>query len=140
MPVEPDGGIGDGAGPIPDPDGSELAKSDREISDPEILKGEIPVRYHGVWDYVRGSCSADSDMRMEIGPRRITFYESVGNVAGVGQDGDDAIADLIMEGEGETWVESTRLSLVEKDGKMQLHTSDATKPRVIDKYPRKRCP
>lgn len=113
--------------------------SDKTITDPAISNGEIPARFTGVWDYVGGTCSPDSDMRMEIAPRAITFYESVGAVAGVGQDGDDAIADLAMEGEGEKWVNSLRLSLVEVDGETQLHTSDATKPKVADEFPRKKC-
>lgn len=113
--------------------------SDETITDPAMAKAEIPARYLGVWDYVGGTCSPDSDMRMEIAPRQITFYESIGMVAGIGQDGDDAIADLAMEGEGETWVNSLRLSLVEVDGETQLHTSDATKSKVVDEYPRKKC-
>lgn len=113
---------------------------DETITDPAIRNGEIPARFIGVWDYVGGTCSPDSDMRMEIAPRTITFYESVGAVAGVGQDGEDAIADLAMEGEGEKWVNSLRLSLVEVDGETQLHTSDATKPKVADEFPRKKCP
>ncbi|MFU7527613.1 hypothetical protein [Qipengyuania sp. ASV99] len=122
IPVEPDGGLGDGAGPPP-----------------ADTPGMIPARYLGVWDYVGGTCSRDSDMRMEIAPRSITFYESFGQVAGVGQDGDDAVADLVMEGEGETWVNVLRLSLVEKGGQTLLHTSDGTAPKVADEYPRKKC-
>lgn len=139
MPVEPDGGIGDGAGPVPGAEEAEPFRSG-EIIDPDILKGEIPARYHGVWDYVKGSCSPESDMRMEVTARRITFYESIGDVAGMGQDGEDAIADLVMQGEGETWTQSTRLALVQVDGQTQLHVSDATKAKAIDEYPRKLCP
>ena len=114
--------------------------SDETISDPDLTKGQIPARYIGVWDYVGGTCAPESDMRMEIAPREITFYESYGAVAGVGQDGADAIADLMMEGEGETWVQVMRLSLVDVDGVMQLHTSDGTTPKQADEYPRKKCP
>jgi hypothetical protein len=113
--------------------------ADEAIDDPDILKGEIPARYLGVWDYVEGTCSRESDMLLEIAPRSITFYESFGLVTGVGQDGGDAIADLVMEGEGETWINILRLSLVEVDGETQLHTSDGTEAKVVDEYPRKKC-
>lgn len=113
--------------------------TDDAATDPDIVNGEIPARYLGVWDYVGGTCAPESDMRMEIAPRSITFYESLGMVAGVGQDGGDAIADLVMEGEGETWINVLRLSLVEEDGQTLLHTSDGTGPKVKDEYPRKKC-
>ena len=52
VPVEPDGGIGDGASA---PDAAE-----------EALANRIPTRFHGVWDYVEGTCARESDMRMEV--------------------------------------------------------------------------
>ena len=66
MPVEPDGGIGDGAGP-PGP----------------VVAETIPAAFRGVWDYVEGSCDPASDMRVEIGPKTMQFYESHGDVTGV---------------------------------------------------------
>ena len=54
IPVEPDGGIGDGAGPP---------------LDPAIAAGEIPARFHGVWDALTGTCDPASDMRVEIAKR-----------------------------------------------------------------------
>lgn len=118
--VEPDGGIGDGAGPIPDRPGS------------------IPVRFQGVWDYVGGTCSPESDMRMEIKGREILYYESIGQVSGIGTEGDDALVDLVMEGEGEQWVQVSRLSL-SNDGKT-LSVTDGEEPKLSDQYPRKKCP
>ncbi|WP_271438179.1 hypothetical protein [Pontixanthobacter luteolus] len=120
IPVEPDGGIGDGAPPL------------------DELAGNIPARFQGVWDYVGGTCNPASDMRTEIKPRQILYYESLGLVAGVGSEGSDALVDLVMEGEGEQWVQVSRLSL-SADGKT-LSVSDGTKPKVKDEYPRKRCP
>ena len=113
--------------------------SDESTTDLATVEGAIPARYLGVWDYVDGTCSPESDMRMEIAPREITFYESYGAVSDVIPDGEDVIADLAMEGEGETWTNKLRLSLVEVDGETQLHTSDGTEPEVIDQYPRKKC-
>jgi hypothetical protein len=123
--VEPDGGIGDGAGPP---------------LDPAIAAGEIPARFHGVWDALTGTCDPASDMRVEITARRIEYYESVGDVSGMGNEGDDAIADLVMEGEGETWVQPTRLSLETLPDGERLRISDALKPESPDDPLRKRCP
>ncbi|GAA0755927.1 hypothetical protein FHS52_000136 [Erythromicrobium ramosum] len=122
---EPGGGISDGA--------------DSPL-DPAIAAGEIPARFHGVWDAVTGTCDPASDMRVEITSRRIEYYESVGDVSGMGSEGDDAIADLVMEGEGETWVQPARLSLETLPDGEQLRISDALKPESPDDPLRKRCP
>lgn len=116
------------------------AQTEAAPLDPDIAKGEIPARFHGVWDAANGTCAPNSDLRVEIAARRIGFYESVGNVAGVGSEGSDAIADLVMEGEGESWVQPTRLSIENTPDGERLHLSDAVKPKVPDEYPRKRCP
>jgi hypothetical protein len=125
IPVEPDGGISDGA--------------DSPL-DPAIAAGEIPARFHGVWDAVTGTCDPASDMRVEITARRIEYYESVGDVSGMGNEGDDAIADLVMEGEGETWVQPTRLAIETTPDGERLRISDALKPESPDDPLRKRCP
>jgi hypothetical protein len=107
--------------------------------DPAIAAGEIPARFHGVWDAVTGTCDPASDLRVAITTRRIAFYESVGNVAGVGSEGADAIADLVMEGEGETWIEPTRLSLETTTDGERLRLSDPLKPESAEDLPRKRA-
>jgi hypothetical protein len=115
-------------------------QTDAAPLDPDIAKGEIPARFHGVWDAVSGTCDPGSDLRVEIAARRIGFYESAGDVAGVGSEGSDAIADLVMEGEGESWVQTTRLSIEATPEGERLHLSDAAEPKVPDNNPRKRCP
>ena len=125
MPVEPDGGIGDGAGPPP--------LTGQEAIDANL----IPANFHGVWDYEGGTCNRASDMRMEISGSEILFYESIGRVSDVAGDGDGVIVTLDMEGEGETWTQKTRL-LLAQDGD-RLETSDGEAPRVVDEYPSKRC-
>ena len=90
----------------------------------ETLANRIPTRFHGVWDYVEGTCALESDMRMEVSGSEIMFYESIGTVTGVAAEGDDVVVTLAMEGEGETWEQATRLSLVgEGDAEIpgQLH-------------------
>ena len=99
----------------------------------------IPVRYLGVWDYEGGSCAPESDLRMAITKNEIVFYESIGTVSKVVDEGDDAIVELAMEGEGDTWEDSLRLSLVGEGDAQRLHTSDGKQPKVPDELPRKRC-
>ena len=118
IPVEPDGGIGDGAGP------------------PAGMAEAIPMRFRGVWDYVEGACDEASDLRMEISPRRIVFYESVGDVTAVDVANDNSITvQMSLSGEGETWNEELRLEL-ESGG-------DRLVPTIIgadgEAMPRKRC-
>lgn len=107
--------------------------------DTAIAAGEIPARFHGVWDAVTGSCDLASDTRVKITARRVEYYESVGDVSGMGSEGDDAIADLAMTGEGESWVRPTRLSLETTPGGERLRLSDALKPESPDDLLRKRC-
>jgi len=98
---------------------------------------EIPETFLGVWDYARGSCMPSSDLRMEIEPQRITFYESVGEVTEVTPRGEDAVAvELDMEGEGENW-ENTLLLTLSDDGRT-LTPSDGGEA-ADDPLPRKRC-
>ena len=44
-----------------------------------------------------------------------------------------------MEGEGETWVQTTRLTLEGEGQAQRLHTTDGDKPNAKDEYPGKRC-
>jgi len=125
--------------PANQPESEETETGQEDVIEAEVAEAQIPERYHGVWDYEGGTCAPESDLRMEIKAREIVFYESIGTVSGAREDGDDAIADLAMEGEGETWEDSLRLSLVGDSEAQRLHTSDATEPKVLDDLPRKRC-
>ncbi len=100
----------------------------------------VPARYQGVWDFEGGNCNKASDLRMEISPQEVLFYESVGTVTGVAQDGSDIIVTLDMEGEGETWVDKLRLSLEGDGTARRLHTSQGDKPKAVDEYPSMPCP
>lgn len=100
--VEPDGGIGDGAGPP----GAATALP-------------IPARFHGVWD--AGDCSASSELRVEVAPGLITYYESVGTVTNVDTaSGGDALVSLAMEGEGQVWSDTVRLQIAATQGREAL--------------------
>lgn len=113
---------------------------DQSLADPapdSVTAAAIPARYQGVWDYEKGTCDPASDMRMEIEGQRIGFYESLGTVTGTTIENGDAIVALDMEGEGETWKNTLRLSLV--DNGERLHVTDGSAPKSPDEYPRKRC-
>ena len=121
IPVEPDQGIGDGAGP------------------PGTGENTIPVRFRGVWDYREGECMPASDLRMDIRADEIEFYESLGRVTSVEVESPDAIVvALDMSGEGETWQVVNRFELSE-DGAIltPLQTEDNSQYQLM---PRKRCP
>jgi hypothetical protein len=106
-------------------------------TDVQPAAGTIPITYRGAWDWTGGTCAPASDLRMEIGAQSITFYESVGTVEAVREDGDTLSLDLAMEGEGEQWRQTTVLRLV--DGGTLLDTGhddpSATGPMRL-----KRCP
>ncbi len=97
----------------------------------------IPAPFVGVWDHVNGNCMPASDLRMEIEPQRITFYESVGTVREVSPLGEDAVGvRLDMEGEGETWDSTLRLTLSD-DGEILTPSNAGDHPE--DALARKRC-
>jgi hypothetical protein len=99
--------------------------------------GMIPAAYLGVWDWSGGACDAASDMRMEIQPDRIAFYESVGTVTAVrAEDGGIAI-DLAMEGEGEEWAQTTKLRYSEEG---PLLISEMEDPSGNGRLRYKSCP
>ena len=88
--------------------------------DPAIAAGEIPQRYHGVWDTEGGSCNPASEHWISVSARRITFHDSVGNAAGIGNDGHDPIVDLVMEGAAPMTLESVKLHLTAAGGREAL--------------------
>ncbi len=115
---------------------TDAATSDAE---PEVEPSLIDAAYQGVWDYEGGTCAPESDMRMEVTATDITYYESYGRVTGTRPDGDDLIVDLAMEGEGQEWNESQRLSILGNGTARRLHVTNGDTPKALDEYPRKRC-
>lgn len=77
----------------------------------------IPARFLGVWDGEQGSCDPASDLRLDIAPGTVDFYESRGTVTAVteSKDGSVMIA-LAMEGEGERWEQTMKLELIRSNG------------------------
>ena len=72
----------------------------------------VPPAFLGIWDFVEGSCDPASDLRIEIKPRSIEFYESHGDITNVTVESPEAVVlDLAMEGEGESWTMRRRFTL-----------------------------
>ncbi|MBX7458205.1 hypothetical protein K3152_08100 [Qipengyuania sp. 1NDH17] len=121
IPVEPDGGIGDGAEPLPD----------------VVEENRIPDRFHGSWDASAEDCSSRSDMRLEIAGDRIRFHESTGEVTSVAIDGPSTIrVAMTVSGEGET-AETARAYALSDDG--QTLTSSAGDGEQFEPFDLVRC-
>ena len=95
----------------------------------------IPDRFHGIWDYVKGSCDPVSDMRTEIAERGITFYESHGAVTDLTVESPERITvELAMQGEGEKWTMIRTFTLSEGNTILTPTGGDTGEP-----MPLKRC-
>ncbi len=132
IPVEPDGGIGDGALPLDEAQG--------------IAANEIPERFHGVWDALTGTCARASDLRIEIKPKEIVFYESYGRVFEVERVEGSLAVSLAMEGEGETWEERLGFSLSDDGSELtqthliEVEGSPPPPVKIPPPLTRKKCP
>lgn len=105
IPVEPDGGIGDGAEPLP-----------------EIEQATIPRALHGRWGLVPGDCTdEDSDAKgaLEISATRLRFYESQAAIAEIKEKDDDSIRSIFdFVGEGQNWQRDINLHLNESSTRL----------------------
>lgn len=99
MPVEPDGGIGDGAGP--------------PVAEPAATV--IPEALLGRWGLVPADCEVgrpDAKGLMVVSPTDLRFYESVGKLGKVANADSGSIrASFAFTGEGMEWTRDMALSL-----------------------------
>lgn len=103
-----------------------------------MVQEEIPAAFLGVWDALTGTCDPASDLRMEIGPRAIGYYESHGEVTRVEVDNPSRIVvSLAMEGEGEKWQMAQMLTLSE--GGRRLTPAAVSEEAETERLPLKRC-
>ncbi len=132
----------DGGTNVSDPPASEqqaTLEQQAAPADDALAKVEIPERFRGVWDYEGGTCDPASDLRTQISGDQIRFYESTGEVVSVELDGDKAIVELAMTGEGESWTQTS--ALIHSAGYDTLifqADASAVNPDVTNN--RKRCP
>ena len=100
MPVEPDGGIGDGATPLP-----------------ELLGTAIPEALHGRWGLVPADCTStrgDAKGLITIDAERIEFYESRAVVEEIEEQDTGMIrARFAFTGEGQEWTRDIEWRLSE---------------------------
>ena len=100
MPVEPNGGIGDGATPLP-----------------ELLGTTIPEALHGRWGLVPADCTStrgDAKGLITIDAERIEFYESRAVVDEIEEQDPGMIrARFAFTGEGQEWTRDIEWRLSE---------------------------
>ncbi len=118
---------------------SDTAEADEQGAEPlpadqKTPDGEIPAVFHGVWDSTKGTCSPESDARIQVGAKEVQFYESIGTVTSVTANGDKVNVAFDMEGEGDTWKESYEFIII--DGLLKNLVVGAE----FGIFDRKRCP
>lgn len=125
MPVEPDGGIGDGATPPA-----------------EMVDGEIPANLHGRWGLVPADCTSDrGDAKglITIDAEGIEFYESRGVIDTVESNEPGQFrASYDFTGEGMEWVRDMELSL--SDDGTQLVRSEFGEDAMAEPLTYTKCP
>lgn len=125
MPVEPAGGIGDGATPPAD-----------------MVDGDIPGSLHGRWGLVPADCTSDrGDAKglINIDAEGIQFYESRGVVDTVETSEPSQFrATYAFTGEGMEWTRDMELSLSE-DG-TQLVRSEYGEDALAEPLTYTKCP
>ena len=61
----------------------------------------VPATFHGVWAATIEDCKPPAETRLQIGPDRLTFYESSGPVASVEtSDPSEILINVALTGEG----------------------------------------
>ena len=108
MPVEPDGGIGDGAEPLPD-----------------LSEATIPEAFHGRWGINPGDCTdknGDAKGSIQISENQLRFYESRATLGEVSESETGTIrAKYDFVGEGQEWSRDIKLAISE-DGTQLTRT------------------
>lgn len=98
MPVEPDGGIGDGAGP---------PLADGEVPTDSNASAMIPVALQGRWGMTENDCDparSDNKGLLTISDRQLEFYESVGTLLSLRENQPTRIhGRFSFTGEGMNW-------------------------------------
>ncbi|RVQ67134.1 hypothetical protein EKN06_09460 [Croceicoccus ponticola] len=104
IPVEPDGGIGDGATPLPEPGGTTPVGDDKGMDE---MEPTIPSALRGRWGMNANDCDAsrsDAKGLLTIGDQTLKFYESVGTLTKTAErDATRLRGTFAFTGEGQTW-------------------------------------
>lgn len=123
MPVEPDGGIGDGAGP--------------PLDATDEMEQTIPAPLQGRWGMVSTDCTSDrSDAKglLMIDAQTLKFYESVGTLAQVQErDASHIVATFDYTGEGMEWSRVETLRLVGATLTRSTDSGDAQGPFTYER-------
>ncbi|WP_285711466.1 hypothetical protein [Erythrobacter oryzae] len=130
------------AAPGPDATAALRSESPAPATSPAAADA-IPARFLGVWDAETGTCDPASDLRLDITPQAIGFYESHGTLTRIAETLDGlTVVELAMEGEGETWVMTMTIGLRGAGAAERLvvqHKGEPGRP-VPEPLTLKRCP
>jgi hypothetical protein len=128
IPVEPDGGIGDGATPA------------AEQSDATVTG--IPEPLRGRWGLVAADCEpgrSDAKGLLIVGPDKLTFYESVGTLGEASERTPTRLrARFAFTGEGMSW--NRDMLLEAEDGGKALVRQEFGADAAPDPFRYMRCP
>lgn len=104
--------------------------------------GTIPAAIQGRWGLVEADCTStrgDAKGLLEIGPEKLTFYESVATVADIEETSANRIrADFSFIGEGMTW--SRDIALEAQDGGQTLVRREYGEDAAPDPFRYTKCP
>lgn len=125
IPVEPDGGTGDGAAPLPD-----------------LTEATIPKSLHGRWGINPEDCTdenGDAKGSIQISENELRFYESRARLDDVSQvDANSIRASFAFAGEGEEWTREVELKL--SDDGTQLVRVEFGEDALTDPLTYTKCP
>ncbi|MGH6651420.1 MAG: zinc ribbon domain-containing protein [Sphingopyxis sp.] len=85
-------------------------------------QGKLPDYLTGRWSTKESCNGVGSDLEILVTPDKIQFYEAIGRVRSVTQEGSDYLVTLDMEGEGQRYVSRLRV-MPSADGR-SFETSD----------------
>lgn len=136
------GGEAQQSAPAPEP-ATIAAAAQPTAAGSSAAAATIPARFIGVWDGEQGTCDPASDLRVDIGPQLIGFYESQGTLTRVAESPDGAaMLDLAMEGEGDQWAMTMTIRVTGADAGERLiiqHKAQSGEP-APQPLTLKRCP
>jgi hypothetical protein len=98
--------------------------------------GTVPKQFRGTWAGSRSQCGTTSDSSLAIYADRVVFYASRGPVVAVKVASDLEIeVELLLSGEGETWVDKSRFTLSNNGRTLTITRTEPSR----SSYARVRC-
>ncbi|MEO7813893.1 MAG: hypothetical protein ABIR87_00405 [Sphingomicrobium sp.] len=116
------------------------AATPSNVSTPAKLPTQIPDQFHGRWGLTKADCTStrgDAKGLLTINDARLTFYESKGTLDKVlGATDTSFDARYGFAGEGQTWMRTERLKLVNANLNRRTDAEPGQEPPVDLTYSR----